>query len=233
MRIKITAQEDYIQGGYGWIVETINGKPRFNYDSEEYFTAQGKPGDLLAHDILEHSCRVDLHSSLDELAALGAIWANRDWEFHKGYRDSFAFEIGEQIAAYLDWAGDDIDSPCSSVIEDSFSEHYDNRIDKIEGVVVSELALRQGIDEDDLEIDWKSVHKLTKSYLAKGCNEVWRKELRYKCDFNYRFKVIENTINNACADIDPEQASYMGTAIYITFTYKNGVEKVTIYRQAQ
>ena len=198
MKIKLIAIEDQVIGGYGWVLDSINGKSRFEYDMDEYLTAQDNPGRLLAHDILEHGCRVSINPNLDELAALGAIWANRDWEFHNGYRDNFAYEVGEQLAQYLNWVGDEsIDSPCSSKMEDAFEEHYDNRIGEIEAVVTTELSSLMDIYEDDLDIDLDALHKLAKSYLAKGCNEVWRKESRYGCDFNSRYQELEHAIKIA------------------------------------
>lgn len=232
MRIKLIAIEDVIQGYYGWIVEEINNQQRFNY--EEYLTAQSDVGLLLAHDVLEHGCRIE-QPNLDELAALGAIFANRDWDFYNSYsRDNFPYEIAEQVANYLMWCGDEpLDTPCSSEIPDVLREHYENRLGEIEASIETEY--NSLVDEDDYldydDFDWDAIHRLTLSYLAKGYNEVQRKESRYNIDFHSRWLELCTAINAATGDFDAEEAALSETRIYINFTYRHGIESITVYNK--
>ena len=232
MRIKLIAIEDVIQGHYGWIVDTINGQQRFDY--EEYLTAQVDVGLLLAHDILEHACRIN-QPNLDELAALGAIFASREWDFYNAYnRDGFPSEVAEQVANYIVYCGDDpVDKPCSSTIPDVLKEHYENRIGEIEASIESEY--NSIVDEDEYkdyeDFDWKSIHKLALSYLAKGYNEVQRKEQRYNIDFHSRWLELCTAINDATGEFDSEEAALAETRAYINFTYRHGIESVTVYNK--
>ncbi|MDJ0690375.1 MAG: hypothetical protein QNJ41_17935 [Xenococcaceae cyanobacterium MO_188.B32] len=219
MRIKLVAIEDQVQGGFGWIIDTIDGEERFDYD--EYLTAQSQIGDLLAHDVLEHGCRVE-QPNLDELAALGAILASREWDFYNGRNNNmFASEIAEQLRGLIHWNGLDDKFPVCSSHDDYVAKYYDEFRGQIESYIEDELEELASEYDDDFDIDefdWANLHQCVISYLAKGYNEVSRKEARYQVDFHHCWSILKDAIDDATDDIDAEEASYCNTKIYINFS---------------
>ena len=231
MRVVIKAAEDNIMGGFGWLIKSINGVDKFDY-SDEFFTAQGdRVGMILAHDILEHALNIE-DGNLNELAALGAILAHREQDFYNDYgNDGFASEVAEQLRYYLALNGiDNIqDDTCSSrdwYVNEKYEGYEDEIIEYLE----------DDLEEEGYDVTPKlcrDIHRLAKSYLAKGYNEVSRKEARYRLRFNYIFEMVKNELDDVCSQYQPEEFYYQDGKITLNIDFNYGVDDARVYNAYQ
>lgn len=223
MRVVIKAAEDLQIGGYGYYIHAINGVARFDYD-ETFTTAQGvNSGLILAHDILEHALSIE-DSNLNELSALGAILAHREHDFYNAFGvDGFASIVAEELRYYIILNGidnlkEDTCSSKDSYVDEKYAGYEDEILESIEDV------LEEVLEEEEITEELASaIHKLAKSYIAKGCNEIARKDARYKLGFDYIFECVKDELEKACSQESPEDFYNYGAKITLEINFDKGV----------
>ena len=232
MRVVIKSTEDLQIGGYGYYVHTINGVKKFDYE-DTFITAQsGDSGRLLAHDILEHALNI-ADPNLNELAALGAILAHRGKDFTNTYGiDGFAAEVAEQLGYYVNGNG------LESIAEDTCNantEYVDKKYEAYEDDILEYLERELEYELEDEELTDEliaAIHKLGKSYLSRGFNEVMRKDSRYRMEFSYMFELVAAELAEACREYDAEEFYMLDGKITLEINFDRGVEdyRITIPR---